>query len=314
MSKSANKYKTIEYTCNCCDSERQMLLPDVVSPEIGSSGYAELVDIHMCLDGAYKANILYVDHSLVVRSQYPVDPISRSNISINYDNCDSPLGIPVPKKTDLVTQSIIPSELFEKSYLFNLQIKDKLRQTIFDFQTTKDDGHELNAVSSMEFIEIKTKVRPDLNMEYVQEWLNRGSDLLENCVILDDGLLSYIVDYLSYRINEEPTLQKIAELGILINSSYALPTSKREQADTIVNKNKWDEMISELLYHDRMMYNRIMKLSLENSELTVLSIFIDIIETINNDYTIPDYMSALANLVLRGFLEIKKLSFQDVES
>ncbi len=312
MSKPTNKYKKIEYTCNCCDSERQMFLPDVVSPEIGSSGYAELVDVHICLDRVYKANILYVDHNLVVRSQYPVEPLSKQTATAN---CESPLGIPIPKKTiELVTQPIIPSELFEKSYLFSLEIKDKLRQTVFSFQTTKDNGNELNAVSSMGFIEMEAKVTPNLtNLEYVQKWLMKASDLLESCVILDDGLLSYIVDYLSYRINEEPTLQKIAELGILINSSYALPTSKKEQADTIVNKDKWDEMISELLYMDRIMYNRIMKLSLENTKLTVLSIFVDIIEKVNNEYTLPDCMSALANLVLRGFLDVKKLSFQDAE-
>ncbi|MHA1397999.1 MAG: hypothetical protein ACTSSF_09890, partial [Candidatus Heimdallarchaeaceae archaeon] len=84
--------KKINYECNNCRKTRVIYILPSLHHSVDEAGYVEYVDIHPCVNDKLMANILYVDKSMVVRSQVPVkvgDDISSQEINA--------MNIPVPK-------------------------------------------------------------------------------------------------------------------------------------------------------------------------------------------------------------------------
>lgn len=296
---------TIEYMCNLCQKIRLTIIPKVLQPKINSAGYVEIIDVHNCKDDQMKASILFIDTSYTVRSQVLVDPIGtkKEKKKQAFD-----LGIPSPKATALPTQTINPIRDLDQPYLTKMKINDNLRQHIYKYEVLKE-GKNLSWKSPLGFIKIKATFSTTISNNIVQMWLDKVAKILESITMFDEGMLSYLCDYLTDRIHKKPSKQEEMELEVLLNSSYTFPKTTVAQNEILNLGDDWINLIKKLSKEEMNIYSFIVKTSSNNVKMTTLGLYIEILEKISMSITFSQFMSAMASLLLNKYISLEKISF-----
>lgn len=291
--------------CNLCQKIRLTIIPKVLQPKMNSAGYVEIIDVHNCKDDQMKASILFVDTSYTVRSQVLVNPIGtkKEEKKPAFD-----LGIPSPKATVLPTVIVNPIRELDQLNLTKMKINDNLRQHIYKYEVLKE-GKNLSCKSPLGFIKIKATFSAKISNNIVQQWLDKVAKILESITMFDEGMLSYLCDYLTDRIHKKPTKQEIMELEVLLNSSYTFPKTTFDQNETLSLEDDWTNLLKNLSKAERKMYHFVVKSSINNVKMTTLGLYIAILEKISMSITFSQFMSVMASLLINKYISLEKVSF-----
>ncbi len=308
MSLKSNIRQKIEYQCNNCGKQRILFIaPALQSEKVESHGYSEYADVHICKNNELQAIKLFVDTNYDVRTQVTVESKPKTEIPGIIEM--SGFNIPVPKKTEFLTEIIEPTKDFGGYNIFYLEIKDKLRQRKYILQTEKE-GKIVSSISPLGFIEIKAKVSEDTTEEFTQEWLISLANTLESLVFLDEELLSYLGIYLDYMITSRPKEKELLELNLLLHSTKAIPHSTDEHIS--IFEEHVNEIFPELNIVSYRMYNTIMEACFKNAQQTLMNVFEKIREKIAQIQGFPYFISVVSILVSFGFINLEKLEFYTV--
>jgi len=293
--------RKIEYECNICKNTRVLLILQSLHREVDEKGYVEYVDVHQCLDERLNANILYVDKSLVVRSQVPVrvgDDMSSSQISA--------FQIPVPKKVDLKEIQLIPPKEFKYKNLKGLRIADKLRQAQYVLQK-KGDGNKIEIESELSFIELEAIVSKGIDEEVIEDWLKQVVSILEAIVLLDEEMLAYLITYLDPKINVHPTGETIIEIDMILHAKSSFPISSLKSYATF--RRQWPDFSKDYGKKNFEGYEKLLTYCIGNQHKTLLDIYFKT----ENSLQFIDFIDRIEDLAMLGLINIKKTEFFTVQ-
>ncbi|MFW9852998.1 MAG: hypothetical protein ACFFDS_08645 [Candidatus Thorarchaeota archaeon] len=307
MSFKSNIRQKVEYQCNKCGKLRILFIaPALQSGKVETHGYIEYCDVHFCDKNELNAIKLFVDHNYDVRSQVAVETKSKSEEPAFTELAG--LGIPVPEKTEFITQTIVPTRDFGGYNLKKIEIKDKLRQRNYVITEKEGEGGiEIVVDSPLNFVEIKVQVSAELKEDIVKEWLIGLSNIVESLVYLDENLLSYLGTYLDYMLINIPKEKELLELTLLLHSSVAIPHSTKQHIE--IFEEHVTELFPDLNVVSYRMYKTILETCLENEQKTVLNFYEELKEKMTQIQAFPYYISILSTLVSFGFINLEKLEF-----
>ncbi len=328
----ASSVETVSYQCNKCQKQRKLVIPTKLIRIETISGLVELVDVHKCDKGNLSAIKCFIDSSIVVRSQvhiksthYGYETDRDFSTVVNENDVYASLGIPSPRKTEMIKQQI-KSRNFEGKNIVGIEIKDKIRNSEYTFEKG-DGGKRFTVKSILGFIDINLflseKVTDRILKEWKQtikatkdkgiqsfpfsatrKWIQIVANTLESLIYLDEEVLKLIADYLDDNILKEPDEIKQIELDLLVNSTIAFPRSSSEgiqkfndkQAIVFAGQNP-NIMI---LCKDILFY------SLTNFENTILDTYNE--KSSQRDYS--DFLFGLSLIIKEGFIKILRLEFE----
>jgi hypothetical protein len=293
--------KRIDYECNKCKKTRILSILPSLHQSVDEKGYIEYVDVHACEDDRLTANILYVDRSMVVRSQVPVkvgDDMSTEDITS--------MHIPVPKKVDFKDTIINPIKEFRHKNLKAIKITDRLRQTNFQLKK-KGDGKLVEVTSELEFIDIFANVGRGVEPDVAEDWFKQVASILEAIVLLDEEMLSYIVAYLDSKLNTTPTGESIIEIDMILHAKSSFPIASLKSYATF--RRQWPAIKDDFEGKDFPMYEKLITYCIGNQYKTLLDIYFKAMNSISFNSFI-DHMEDLAML---GLLNIQKTQFFSVK-
>ena len=289
--------RKIDYECNNCKKTRIIYVLPTLHHDVDKTGYVEYVDIHACLEDKLTANILYVDKSMVVRSQVPVkvgDDLTPNEISS--------MQIPVPKKMDLKEAEIVPIKEFRYKNLKSFEIIDRLRQTRFVLKK-KGDGKSIEISSELNFIDIKIIVARSINMEIAEDWLKQIASILEAIVLLDEEMLSYIVAYLDPKLEENPTGESIIEVDMILHAKSSFPLASLKSYATF--RRQWSKIQTDFKDKDFSLYEKLITYCIGNQYKTLLDIYFKAMNTLSFNA----FIDRVEDLAMLGIINIKKTEF-----
>ena len=308
MSFKSEIRQRVEYVCNSCGKNRLLFIaPSLQSDKVASHGYVQYVDVHYCNENKLNAIKLYVDKNYAVRSQVSVETTSSSDES-SVKEVEG-LSIPMPKKTEFVTEEIKSTKDFGGYNLKNLRIKDKLRERIYLIEA-QGEGEEVSVMSTLNFIEITAILEENVKVEIAEKWFKNLANMLESIVSLDEDLLRYVGTYLDYMILNHHSEKELLELDLLLHSTVAIPHSSLAHINIFVQHA--DELFPEMNIVTERMYISIMNACLENEQKTLIDIYDEVKENIVSIQSLPYFLSVLCQLVSFGFLNIEKLEFYTI--
>ena len=307
MSFKSDIRQKVEYQCNKCGKLRILFIaPALQSGKVETHGYIEYCDVHFCEKNELNAIKLFVDHNYDVRSQVAVEAKSKNDEPAFIDIAG--LGIPIPEKTEFITQTIVPTRDFGGYNLKKIEIKDKLRQRIYVIKEEEGEGEiEVTVESPLNFIEIKVQVSAELKIEIVEEWLVGLSNIVESLVYLDENLLSYLGTYLDYMLVNIPKEKELLELTHLLHSSIAIPHSTTEHIE--IFEEHVNELFPDLNVVSYRLYKTILEACLNNEQKTVLNFYEEMKTKMTQIQAFPYYISIISVLVSFGFINLEKLEF-----
>jgi len=289
--------RKIDYECNNCKKNRIIYVLPTLHLDVDKTGYVEYVDIHACLEDKLTANILYVDKSMVVRSQVPVkvgDDLSTEEISS--------MQIPVPKKMDFKAAEIIPIKEFRYKNLKSMEIVDRLRQTRFVLKK-KGDGKPIEISSELNFIDIKIIIAKNIDPEIAEDWLKQIAAILEAIVLLDEEMLSYIVAYLDPKLEETPTGESIIEVDMILHAKSSFPLASLKSYATF--RRQWSKIQPDFKGKDFSMYEKLITYCIGNQYKTLLDIYFKAMNTLSFN----SFIDRIEDLAMLGIINIKKTEF-----
>jgi len=264
---------------------------------VDEKGYVEYVDVHPCLEDRLTANIIYVDRTMVVRSQVPVkvgDDMSTEEIST--------LQIPVPKRVELKESNINPIKEFRYKNLKSIIIVDKLRQTQFKLKK-KGDGNELNVISELEFIELDIILSKNIDLEIAEDWFKQVASILEAIVLLDEEMLSYLVAYLDPKIENMPTGESILEIDLVLHAKSSFPIATLKSYATF--RRQWPEIRTDFEGKDFPTYEKLLTYCIGNQYKTLLDIYFKSMNTLSFN----GFIDRIEDLAMLGLLNLRKTEF-----
>ena len=307
MSFKSDVRQKVEYQCNKCGKLRILFIaPALQSGKVETHGYIEYCDVHFCDKNELNAIKLFVDHNYDVRSQVAVETKSKSEEPAFTELAG--LGIPIPEKTEFITQTIVPTRDFGGYNLKKIEVKDKLRQRNYVIIEEEGEGeNEIIVNSPLNFIEIKVQVSAELQKDIVKEWLIGLSNIIESLVYLDEKLLSYLGTYLDYMLINIPKEKELLELTLLLHSSVAIPHSTKQHIE--IFEEHVNELFPELNVVSYRMYKSILEACLDNEQRTILNFYEELKEKMTQIQAFPYYISIISTLVSFGFINLEKLEF-----
>ena len=327
----ASSTETVSYQCNKCQRQRKLVIPTKLIRVETISGLVELVDVHKCDKGNLSAIKCFIDSSLIVRSQvhiksthYGYETDRDFSTVVNENEVYASLGIPSPRKTEMIKQQI-KSRNFEGKNIIGIEIKDKIRNSEYIFEKG-EGGKKFTVKSVLGFIDINLflsqKVTDRILKEWkhtikatkdegiqnfpfsaTRKWIQIVANTLESLIFLDEEVLKLIADYLDDNILTEPDEIKQIELDLLVNSTIAFPRSSSEgiqkfnDRQSIIFAGQSPNIM--ILCKDILFY------SLTNFENTILDTYNE--KSANRDYS--DFLFALSLIVKEGFIKILRLEF-----
>ena len=293
--------RKIDYECNLCKKTRILYVLPSLHQSVDEKGYVEYVDIHPCEDDRLNANILYVDKSMVVRSQVPVrvgDNVATHEISS--------MQIPVPKKVDFKTAIIEPDKDFKYKNLKYFKITDRLRQTIFELKD-KGGGKPINVTSELEFVDIETKVSKNTDSDIAEYWLKQLASILEAIVLLDEEMLSFMILYLDPKIAELPSGESIIELDMILHAKSCFPIASLKSYATF--RRQWPRIKSERKGTDFESYEKLLTYCIGNQYKTLLDIYFKA----ESAMSFLTYLDRIEDMSMLGLINIRKTEFFTVD-
>jgi len=289
--------KKIDYECNRCRKTRILyVLPDL-HHRVDEKGYVEYVDVHVCQDDRLTANILYVDSSMVVRSQVPVkvgDEMSTAEIK--------GLDIPLPKKLDFKEASITPIKEFRYKNIKKMDINDRLRQTKFTLKM-KGEGKVLDVSSELQFIEIESIISKGTDIEIAEDWFKQVASILEAIVLLDEEMLSYLIAYLDPKLSEPPTGESIIEIDLILHAKSSFPIASLKSYATF--RRQWSKIKDDLEGKEFSTYEKLLTYCIDNDYKTLLDIYFKSMDKMS----FSSYIDMIEDLAMLGLLNIRKTEF-----
>ncbi|MHA1401219.1 MAG: hypothetical protein ACTSQE_12790 [Candidatus Heimdallarchaeaceae archaeon] len=277
-----------------------------------ASGHAEFIDVHYCIDDKLSAIKLFVDTNCAVRTQVRLSTRKDEEVTIE-ETEGFTIPVPKPKKPEISKQPIIPNKDFTAFYVKSLEIVDKLREQVFTIiERDAEKCMEVEALSTLHFIQIKAKVKESLNRRRVKKWLHNVADLIERLVMLDEDGLSLIPVYLDHVIDHDPSDTEVLELDLILQSNIAIPHSTEEHIH-ILNKN-FDEIFPFESVKIYRIFVKMMELCLNNENRTLMQIY-ELYKSEATDLPLvsyPYFISLVAKLVNFGFVNIEKLEFYTI--
>ena len=295
------KRKKIEYECNFCRKTRVLYILPSLHKNVDDKGYIEYVDVHQCRNELITANILYVDSSLTVRSQVPVDV--GDDLSSKQINS---LNIPSPKKVGFQKCEITPMKDFRRKNLKGIFIKDKLRQCDFSLKK-KGDGREINIISELKFIEIKAVVAKSVDVDIATEWFKQIASILEAIVLLDNEMLAFLITYLDPKLPSLTSGDTIIEIDYILHAKSSFPKSTLKSF--AIFRRQWKKISEEVESKDFSIYEKLITYCIGNQHKTLLDIF----EKAEENMSFVDFVTAMQQLSMLGMLNIRKVEFFTVK-
>jgi hypothetical protein len=284
-----------------CRKTRILYVLPSLHQSVDEKGYVEYVDIHPCQDDRLNANILYVDKSMVVRSQVPVrvgDNMSTQEIST--------MQIPVPKKVDFKTAIIEPDKDFKFKNIKSLKILDRLRQTHFQLKE-KGSGKIIKVTSELEFIDIETKISKNVDSDIAEDWLKQLASIMEAIVLLDEEMLSFMVLYLDPKICEPPSGESIIELDMILHAKSSFPIASLKSYATF--RRQWPRIKSERKGTDFESYEKLLTYCIGNQYKTLLDIYFKA----EGAMSFLTYIDRIEDMSMLGLINIRKTEFFTVD-
>jgi hypothetical protein len=289
--------KKIDYECNRCRKTRILYVLPALHHRVDEKGYVEYVDVHVCHEDKLTANILYVDSSMVVRSQVPVkvgDEMSTSEIK--------QLEIPVPKKLDLKEVAITPIKEFRYKNIKKIDINDRLRQTRFTLKK-KGDGKNLDVDSELQFIEIESIISKGTDKEIAEDWFKQVASILEAIVLLDEEMLSYLLAYLDPKLSEPPTGESIIEIDLILHAKSSFPIASLKSYATF--RRQWSKIKDDFEGKEFSTYEKLLTYCIDNDYKTLLDIYFKSMDKMS----FSSYIDMIEDLAMLGLLNIRKTEF-----
>ncbi|MBY9000387.1 MAG: hypothetical protein KGD64_05700 [Candidatus Heimdallarchaeota archaeon] len=293
--------RKIEYECNNCRKTRILFILQSLHKDVDQKGYVEYVDVHQCLEDRLNANILYVDKSLVVRSQVPVrvgDDLSTQQISS--------LQIPVPKKVDLKETRITPTKEFKHKNLKGLRIADKLRQSQYVLEK-KGDGNNIDVESELSFIELEAIVSKNVDENISEDWFKVLISILEAIVLLDEEMLAYMITYLDPKLNTAPTGDSIIEIDMILHAKSSFPVSSLKSYATF--RRQWPDFSKDYGKQNFELYEKLLTYCIGNQHKTLLDVYFKAEDSIEFN----DFIDRIEDLSMLGLINIQKTEFFTVQ-
>ena len=293
--------RKIDYECNLCKKTRILYVLPTLHQSVDEKGYVEYVDIHPCEDDRLNANILYVDKSMVVRSQVPVrvgDNMTAQEIST--------MQIPVPKKVDFKTAIIEPAKDFKYKNVKSLKITDRLRQTIFMLEE-KGAGKKLQVTSDLEFIDIEIKIGKGVDIDIAEDWLKQLASILEAIVLLDEEMLTFMALYLDPKISQPPSGESIIELDMILHAKSSFPIASLKSYATF--RRQWSRIKSERKGTDFESYEKLLTYCIGNQYKTLLDIYFKA----ESAMSFLTYIDRIEDMSMLGLINIRKTEFFTVD-
>ncbi|MFW9852881.1 MAG: hypothetical protein ACFFDS_08060 [Candidatus Thorarchaeota archaeon] len=297
MTLTTSGRKKIDYECNRCRKTRILYVLPALHHRVDEKGYVEYVDVHVCRDDRLTANILYVDSSMIVRSQVPVkvgDEMSTSEIK--------DLEIPVPKKIDFKEAAITPIKEFRYKNIKKMDISDRLRQTKFTLKK-KGDGIILDVSSELQFIDLESIISKGTDKEVAEDWFKQVASILEAIVLLDEEMLSYLIAYLDPKLTEPPTGESIIEIDLILHAKSSFPVASLKSYATF--RRQWPKIKDDFEGKEFSTYEKLLTYCIDNDYKTLLDIYFKSMDKMS----FSRYIDMIEDLAMLGLLNIRKTEF-----
>ncbi|MHA1199679.1 MAG: hypothetical protein ACTSQF_10165 [Candidatus Heimdallarchaeaceae archaeon] len=290
----------ITYNCNLCLQKRMAIIPLSLNIEVDARGLIELVDTHQCKDSEIKSIILFIDTDYAVRSQ----------VSVSYEGDEeekksetTSFAIPIPTKKEYPQQLISVDTSFDRMFLKELTIKDKLRQLSFSTEQEQSVEKKLTAKSPLNFIEISINYFNGIDETNALWWLENIANILEEVVYADENTFTLLFSFLDNKISRKFNEEELVEIDYLCNSHLSIPTSTIQSLENYEHKE--NKLLGKLIQTDSNYYLEIMHQCLENETKTLH----DIIESNKDKISVANFLSIFHTLVRDSLIKLEKLHF-----
>ena len=294
------KQVVITYNCNLCLKKRMAIIPLSLNLEVDERGLVELVDTHQCIETEIRSNILFVDTNYSVRSQVTV---SCDEDKKEKEVETSPFAIPVPVKSEFPQQLIFADNSFERRYIKELTVKDKLRQLVFTTEREPSNDEKLIAVSPLNFIEIS--VNHPSGIDYINAvwWLENIANILEEVVYADEKIFTFLLSFIDSKITRKFNEDELVEIDFLCNSHLSIPMSSEKAINAIIQKE--NKIFGDLTGIYDNYYIQIINECLYNEKKTLY----DVINSNKKQISVSNFLSIFHTLIRNSLLELEKLQF-----